>query len=104
MVLKECLQWLLAKERSPRFRPVRTKDRLSRGWDAEMSGGNRDVMINGWLELGGVRSMIVEVPHPPQLDTLLAELCDLDRERRARLSDKQLGDGYSSNTRRDGPP
>ena len=39
----------------------RTKDRLSRSWDAELSGGNRDVMVNGWLSIGGHRRLIVEV-------------------------------------------
>ena len=55
------LEWLLAPERKPRFEFVRTKDRLSRNWDAEMSGGNRDVMVNGWLDLGGKRRLVVEL-------------------------------------------
>ena len=59
--LEEALAFLLAAERAPRFVAVRTKDRLSRSWNAEMSGGNRDVMLNGWLELGGGRSFIVEL-------------------------------------------
>ena len=59
--LEGALAWLLATERAPRFVAVRTKDRLSRSWNAEMSGGNRDVMLNGWLDLGGGRRFIVEV-------------------------------------------
>jgi hypothetical protein len=59
--LLSVLEWLLAAERSPRFVALRTKDRLSREWDAEMSGGNRDVMVNGWLDLGGGRKLIVEI-------------------------------------------
>jgi len=59
--LVSALAWLVAPEREPRFRPVRIKDRLSRAWDAVMSGGNRDVMVNGLLELGGGRHLIVEV-------------------------------------------
>ena len=59
--LEEALKFLLAAERAPRFVAVRTKDRLSRSWNAEMSGGNRDVMLNGWLELGGGRRLIVEL-------------------------------------------
>jgi hypothetical protein len=42
-VLHDILKWFLAQARSPRFSCCRTKDRLSRDWDAEMSGGNRDV-------------------------------------------------------------
>ena len=60
-VLEAVLAWLLAPERSPRFRVARIKDRLSRQWDAEMSGGNRDLMLNGWLDIGGGRQLIVEV-------------------------------------------
>ena len=59
--LEEALEFLLAAERAPRFVAVRTKDRLSRLWNAEMSGGNRDVMLNGWLDLGGGRRFIVEL-------------------------------------------
>ena len=59
--LEEALAFLLAAEREPRFVAVRTKDRLSRLWNAEMSGGNRDVMLNGWLDLGGGRRFIVEL-------------------------------------------
>lgn len=60
-VLAECCEWLVSAERAPRFVVVRTKDRLSREWDAEESGGNRDVMLNGWLALGGGRKLVVEV-------------------------------------------
>jgi len=60
-VLEAVLAWLLAPERSPRFRVARVKDRLSRQWDSEMSGGNRDLMLNGWLDIGGGRELIVEV-------------------------------------------
>jgi len=59
--LERILSWLLSGERAPRFEACRTKDRLSRSWDAELSGGNRDVMVNGWLSMGGHRKMIVEV-------------------------------------------
>ena len=59
--LEAVLSWLLANARSPRFRAARVKDRLSRQWDAEMSGGNRDLMVNGWLDVGGGRVLIVEV-------------------------------------------
>ena len=59
--LEGMLTWFLSAERAPRFSVCRTKDRLSRTWDAELSGGNRDVMINGWLSIGGHRKMIVEV-------------------------------------------
>ena len=59
--LERILSWLLNGERAPRFEACRTKDRLSRSWDAELSGGNRDVMVNGWLSMGGHRKMIVEV-------------------------------------------
>ena len=45
----------------PRFMACRVKDRLSRAWDAETSGGNRDLLINGELDLGGKKSLIVEV-------------------------------------------
>lgn len=59
--VRDVLAWLLDPARSPRFRCCRIKDRLSRDWDAEMSGGNRDIMMNGWLELGAGVTMIVEV-------------------------------------------
>ena len=59
--LEKLLAWCLSPDRAPRFAVCRIKDRLSRDWDAEMSGGNRDVMLNGWLELGGGRRVIVEV-------------------------------------------
>lgn len=60
--LEAALGWLLAtNDRGSRFVACRTKDRMSRRWDAEISGGNRDIMVNGWLELGGGRSLIVEV-------------------------------------------
>ena len=59
--LEAALAWLLSPARAPRFEALRTKDRLSRSWNAEMSGGNRDVMVNGWLDLGGGRRFIVEV-------------------------------------------
>ena len=41
--LERVLAWLLDGARAPPFVVCRTKDRLSRSWDAEMSGGNRDV-------------------------------------------------------------
>ena len=44
-----------------RFKPCRVKDRLTRAWDAEQSGGNRDLLINGWLNLGANKHFIVEV-------------------------------------------
>ena len=44
--------WLLSKARLPGFSVCRIKDRLSRDFDAEMSGGNRDLMLNGYLSLG----------------------------------------------------
>ena len=59
--LEALLAWFISAERDRIFRAVRAKDRLSRLWDAELSGGNRDVMLNGWIELGGGRSFIVEV-------------------------------------------
>ena len=59
--LLKVLEWLICGDRAPRFAVCRTKDRLSRSWDAELSGGNRDVMVNGWLSIGGHRRLIVEV-------------------------------------------
>ena len=59
--LLKVLEWLIRGDRAPRFEVCRTKDRLSRSWDAELSGGNRDVMVNGWLSIGGHRRLIVEV-------------------------------------------
>ena len=59
--LLKVLEWLICGDRAPRFEVCRTKDRLSRSWDAELSGGNRDVMVNGWLSIGGHRRLIVEV-------------------------------------------
>ena len=59
--LLKVLEWLIRGDRAPRFAVCRTKDRLSRSWDAELSGGNRDVMVNGWLSIGGHRRLIVEV-------------------------------------------
>ena len=58
VTLERILRWLLAPERGKCFQCCRTKDRLSRKWDAEVSGGNRDIMINGCM------------PHPA--------LCDVD--------------------------
>ena len=59
--LEALLAWFTSADRGGIFRTVRAKDRLSRLWDAELSGGNRDAMLNGWIELGGGRSFIVEV-------------------------------------------
>lgn len=55
--------WLLDKKRpsSSRFDCCRIKDRLSRRWDSETSGGNRDILVNGWLDLGGGRMLITEI-------------------------------------------
>ena len=44
-----------------RFPMVRIKDRMSRRYNAEFSGGSRDVMINGVLDFGRDRRLIVEV-------------------------------------------
>ena len=48
-------------EKPQRFQACRIKDRLSRAWDAEVSGGNRDLLVNGWLDLGANKFLIVEV-------------------------------------------
>jgi len=40
---------------------VRMKDRLSRTWDADKSGGNRDVLINGTLHMPDGTTMVVEI-------------------------------------------
>lgn len=57
------LEWFLHPDRYDRFIPLRTKDRISRNapWDSELSGGNRDVMLNGLLQLGAGVEFIVEV-------------------------------------------
>ena len=61
-VMKYLLGEVPSDERKPdRFQACRVKDRLSRAWDAEVSGGNRDLLINGWLDLGGRKYHIVEV-------------------------------------------
>lgn len=57
--LKEALRRLVKGELR-RFVPKRTKDRLSRAWDAELAGGMRDVLINGEIDLGG-SSIIGEI-------------------------------------------
>lgn len=44
-----------------RWEVCRIKDRLGRTWDAEQSGGNRDILINGWLTLGATSKFIVEI-------------------------------------------
>ena len=59
--LADVLAWLVDSARAPGFAVCRIKDRMTREWDAEMSGGNRDVMLNGWLDIGGGRELIVEV-------------------------------------------
>jgi len=61
--LAQMLYWFLHPDRNDRFEAVRTKDRISRNapWDSELSGGNRDVMINGWLQLGNGVEFIVEI-------------------------------------------
>ena len=51
----------LEDDKPLRFTACRVKDRLSRAWDAETSGGNRDLLINGWLDLGAKKFLIVEV-------------------------------------------
>ena len=43
----QVLAYIISEERAPRFVTKRTKDRISRAWDAELSGGNRDVLLNG---------------------------------------------------------
>ncbi len=65
VALKKVLKRLLRGKKDDatlrRFRACRIKDRLSRAHDAEQSGGNRDLLINGYLELGANRELIVEV-------------------------------------------
>jgi hypothetical protein len=59
------------------FEVCRIKDRISRegGYDPDTSGGNRDVLLNGWLDLGMGRKMIVEVQvHLRSLFVLKADL------------------------------
>lgn len=59
--LKQLLSFFLTSGCGGRFSACRLKDRFTRGWDPEQSGGNRDLLINGWLKLGGGRSFIVEI-------------------------------------------
>jgi hypothetical protein len=59
--LERSMRWMMDERRKPRFEVLRIKDRLSRGFDAEMSGGNRDIMLNGLLEMGAGRKLIVEI-------------------------------------------
>ena len=46
---------------TPRFVVRRVKDRTSRSWDAQLSGGNRDVLINGEVELQDGSAFLVEI-------------------------------------------
>ena len=56
------MRWLMYdRSCTSRMSVVRIKDRLSRSYDSEMSGGNRDVMLNGVLDLGGGRKFVVEI-------------------------------------------
>jgi len=55
------LERLVGATGTKRWKVCRVKDRLSRKWDSEQSGGNRDILINGRLHLGGNRYFIVEL-------------------------------------------
>ena len=63
--LVKALNWLLGEGgKLAGFEGCRAKDRLSLRFDAEMSGGNRDVLINGWLTVphrGEMRRLVIEV-------------------------------------------
>ena len=78
-VMERCVQGLLGQIKDSDFgiEVVRIKDRISLdgGYDAEESGGNRDVLINGWLDLGMGKRMIVELQvHHTELFRLKGEL------------------------------
>merc|ERR1719198_1571509 len=72
----EVLTWLCT-DAAPIFKVCRIKDRISRegNYDPDTSGGNRDVLLNGWLDLGPGRKLIVEIQiHLLELYELKADL------------------------------
>lgn len=60
--MEKVLSWL-CNDAAPAFSVCRIKDRISLegGYDAESSGGNRDILLNGWLNLGTCGYFIVEI-------------------------------------------
>lgn len=61
--LVAALRWLLqgAAVYTPSFKALRAKDRLSLKWDAGMSGGNRDILLNGAMTTESGKRHIVEI-------------------------------------------
>jgi len=54
------IEFLFSKERLSGIEVGRAKDRISATYDAEASGGNRDVLLNVWIRVGD-RDMVGEV-------------------------------------------
>lgn len=48
---KEVLDFFIDETLGHHFQVCRVKDRISRVFDTQLSGGSRDMLVNGWLEL-----------------------------------------------------